>query len=201
MNLGTKVLLWSDTWATFALGMIGPIYAIFVEQIGGDILDAGWAYFAFMMTSGIVMYIMSKWENGVRHKEKLVVAGYSLTALGCMSYFFVSDQLGLIITQVILGLAGAVLVPAFDALYSDYVEKKEEAFQWGSYEAMQFVMTALAAVAGAYVASIFGFKALFVFMFGVSLFSVFNSMNLIRKQKFLIGDMASRARVYKKMRK
>ena len=54
MKKGLKFLVLSDSWATLALGMIGPIYAIFVEQIGGDILDASWAYFAFTMTSGVV---------------------------------------------------------------------------------------------------------------------------------------------------
>ena len=54
MKKGLKFLVLSDAWATLALGMIGPIYAIFVEQIGGDILDASWAYFAFTMTTGVV---------------------------------------------------------------------------------------------------------------------------------------------------
>lgn len=78
MKRGIKFLLLSDTWVTLALGMIGPIYAIFVEDIGGDILDASWAYFAFMITSGVVMYLISHWEDRVKHKEKLVTLGYCL---------------------------------------------------------------------------------------------------------------------------
>lgn len=55
MKRGLRFLLIADTWATLAIGMLGPIYAIFVEEIGGDLLDASWAYFAFMITSGILM--------------------------------------------------------------------------------------------------------------------------------------------------
>ena len=51
MRRGLKILLLADGTANLALGMIGPIYALFVEKIGGDILDAGWAYFAFMVSS------------------------------------------------------------------------------------------------------------------------------------------------------
>ena len=78
MKRGTKILLWADGFATLALGMLGPIYALFVEQIGGDILDAGWAFFAFMITSGIVMFLISKWEDRFKHKSKLVVVGYGV---------------------------------------------------------------------------------------------------------------------------
>jgi len=41
MRNGLKILIIADAWANLALGMIGPIYAIFVGQIGGDILDVG----------------------------------------------------------------------------------------------------------------------------------------------------------------
>lgn len=40
MKKGIKVLLISDAWINLAVGMIGPIYAIFVDEIGGGILDA-----------------------------------------------------------------------------------------------------------------------------------------------------------------
>jgi len=53
MKRGLRFLLIADAWVNLALGMIGPIYAIFVEQIGGDILDASWAYFTYMLTAGI----------------------------------------------------------------------------------------------------------------------------------------------------
>ena len=60
---GVKILLISDFFAALGVGMIGPIYAIFVEEIGGDILDASWAYFAFMTASGVALYIMGLIEN------------------------------------------------------------------------------------------------------------------------------------------
>ncbi|MFH1590343.1 MAG: MFS transporter [archaeon] len=107
MKRGLKILLLADTWATFAVGMLGPIYAIFVEDIGGDLLDASWAYFSFMITSGVVMHLISHWEDRYKHKEKLVTYGYLLTAFGCLLYVFVHDQMTLILTQIVLGLAEA----------------------------------------------------------------------------------------------
>ena len=71
MQNGLKILIVADAFANLALGMLGPIYAIFVGEIGGDILDVGWAYFTFTFTSGVVLYLISKWEDRVLHKEKL----------------------------------------------------------------------------------------------------------------------------------
>ena len=183
MKRGTKILLLADSMATLALGMIGPIYALFVEKIGGDILDAGWAYFAFMISSGVVMFLLSRWEDRFRHKSKLVVLGYSLTSLGCLSYIFVYNQMTLVLTQIILGLSVAVLNPSFDALYSRFVDHKKETSEWGAWESMGYLVTGIAAVVGGYFANSYGFRALFIFMFIVSLFGVAWSIKLLREDR------------------
>lgn len=102
MKRGLKILLISDSIANLATGMIGPIYAIFVEQIGGGILEASWTFFAYNLSAGIVMYLLSILENYIKHKEKIVFYGYALTSLGCFSYIFVYNWWTLFFTQVIL---------------------------------------------------------------------------------------------------
>src|SRR3989344_3262721 len=127
MKRGLKFLVWADAWTTLALGMLGPIYAIFVQQIGGDILDASWAFFAFTFTSGVVMYLLSFWENKIKHKEKLILISYSLMSIGFLGYYFVYNQFSLLVVQIVLGFAVALLSPVYDSLYSHYVIKKQEA--------------------------------------------------------------------------
>lgn len=188
MKKGIKVLLVSDAWINLAVGMIGPIYAIFVEDIGGDILDASWAYSTYMFTAGIVMYILSKWEDHNKHKEKFIIAGYALTSLGCLLYYYVYNQFTLLLAQVILGLSVAILAPAFDAIYSHYVIADEEASNWGIWEAMSYVVTAISALIGGYVANSFGFKTLFILMFTISLIGTFNSLLLYRGKIYLNAE-------------
>lgn len=185
MKNGIKILLAADAGASMALGLIGPIYAIFVEEIGGDILDASWAYFVYMFTCGILLWILSKWENRFKHKEKIVVAGYALTSIGCFTYIFVYNQTSLLITQVILGIAMALLSPAFDSLYSHYVNRRHEASDWGAWESMGYIVTALAALLGGFLAEYFSFRVLFVFMFIISLFGLASSLGLLKDRKFL----------------
>src|SRR3989339_358191 len=182
MKQGIKILLLADALIDFSLGMIGPIYAIFVEEIGGDILDASWAYFVYMITAGAVMYLLSRWEDRSKHKEKFVVIGYAITSLGCLMYIFVFNQATLMATQAVLGLSVALLDPAFDAVYSHYVKAKHEASNWGAWEAMSYIVTAAAALAGGYLANIYDFRAVFAAMFIVSLLGTAYSFRLYKNR-------------------
>lgn len=176
-----KILLWADGWCVFALGMLGPIYAIFVQKIGGDILDASWAYFAFMISQGVALFFLGRIEDKTIHREWYVTGGYVLIAISSLGYLFVENQLTLVVVQIIAGLGGAVLSPAFDSLYGDSVDKKRKASEWGYWEGMGFIVTALGALLGGYVVNLWGFETLFVAMFIASVVSVIISFRLWKK--------------------
>ena len=173
-----KILLLADACFIFAAGLLGPIYAIFVSEIGGDLLDAGWAWAAFMLTSGIVVFLLSRWENKVKHYEKLIIGGYAIRSLAVLGYVFVNNPLQLMIAQAFLGLGEAFTLPAYDALFTKTVEKGKEAAQWGDWEAMAYIVTAFSAIIGSAVATAFGFRTLFMAMFGVSVMGLLLSIRL-----------------------
>jgi len=185
MKRGVRILLLTDAWWTLAIGLIGPIYAIFVQEIGGDILDASWAYFAFMISSGVALYAFGKLEDKIRHPELTLTLGYVLLSLGCFSYIFVSTQLMLVITQIILGLGIAIASPIFDAMYGKFVTRKHAASEWGDWEAMGYIVTAVSALIGGYLATLVGFRALFIIMFVISLFSIVTSLWLYKEAAVL----------------
>jgi drug/metabolite transporter (DMT)-like permease len=178
MNRILKTLLGADGFFILAAGMFGPIYAIFVERIGGDILDAGGAYAAFAIASGTLLYLISRWEDHVKHKEKLVVLGYTFSCVGFLGYLFVSAPVHLFVVQIILGLAEAVVYPAYDAMYSRCLDRGKFASEWGMYESMRSIAMAIAALFGAFVASLFGFHYLFITMFFFALVGLFISTRL-----------------------
>jgi drug/metabolite transporter (DMT)-like permease len=179
MNRILKILLEADGFYILAAGMFGPIYAIFVERIGGDILEAGGAYAAFAISSGILLFLLSRWEDHVKHKEKIIVIGYALGCIGILGYLFVSAPIHLFVVQIILGIAEAIVYPAYDALYSRSLDGGKFASEWGLYESMRSIVTAVAALVGAFIAVIFGFQTLFIVMFFFSLIGLFISTRLL----------------------
>ena len=58
MRNGLKILIVSDAFAGLALGMIGPIYAIFVQNIGGDVVDGGRGRFSLSFFSFRVFFFI-----------------------------------------------------------------------------------------------------------------------------------------------
>jgi MFS family permease len=185
MKNGLKILILADAWASLALGMIGPIYAIFIEKIGGDILDVGWAYFVFTITSGLVLYIISQWENKIVYKERLIVLGYAINTLGCLLYFFTNSQQSLLIVQIVLGIGIAIVTPAFDSMYSHFVNLEKEASDWGAWEAMGYVVAGIASLIGSFIVHKFGFRVLFLLMSFASLIATVFSIFLFRTRDYL----------------
>jgi len=185
MNRILKTLLGAESFYILAAGMFGPIYAIFVERIGGHILEAGGAYAAFSLAYGILIFFISRWEDHVKHQEKLIVIGYALGSVGILGYLFISAPIHLFIVQIVLGIAGAIGSPAYDSMYSKYLDRGKFASEWGMYESMEYIITAIAALAGAFIAAMFSFQYLFLIMFFFSLIGLFISLRLlyIRRMK------------------
>jgi len=165
------------------MGMIGPIYAIFVEQIGGDILDASVAWAAFAFTSGILMYVIGRWEDRHKHYARMLVFGYLIRAFAFLGYFFVQNTYQLFGVQILLGLGGAISEPAYDTLYSTYLQKGKFATQWGMWEAMSMIVTAIAALIGGVIAQYYGFKPLFLIMFISGIAGALVSTTLLSAKK------------------
>jgi len=184
MKWKAKYLLISESLYEFAAGLFGPIYAIFVEKIGGDILTAGWAWAIFSIVTGITLYLMGRFEDRLRKDEWVVVIGFSLASLGILGYLFVSKPWHLFVVQAFLGFGWAFGTPALDATYSKNLEKKKMDSQWGVWEASIHIVDGISAFVGGAITFVFGFKALFLIMFLISLAAIVIASTLVwRKRK------------------
>ncbi|MCD6368149.1 MAG: MFS transporter [Candidatus Aenigmarchaeota archaeon] len=169
MNKNLKILLASFSLITLAGGLFGPLYAVFVEKIGGGLISAGGAYSFFSISAGILIFLMGKWEDRVKHQEKLVLFGYLLNSLGFLGYMFINRPIELFAVQIILGIGEAIWTPAFDSLYTKSLDKGKFASEWGMWDSLHFIITGISAMIGGFIATILGFKFLFLIMFLLSI--------------------------------
>lgn len=169
MHKQLKFFLTATSFFALAIGMFGPIYAIFVQEIGGDLLAAGTAWSIFMVTSGAGILLMGKLQDKVKSDKLSMVLGYSLMSLAFLGYYFVSNVKQLFLVQVLLGISTVVVTPAHDSFYTKYLEKGKFASQWSAWEAAWFIVTGIAALIGAFLVKLFNFKILFLAMFFISL--------------------------------
>lgn len=182
MHKQNKLFLLMISFFILATQMFGPIYAIFVKEIGGDILEAGTAWAIFLLVSGFGIFIMGKVEDRIKKDKMFMLIGSVLTCIGLLGYFFVSNIAQLFFVQVIMGFAVMVITPARDSFYTHYLEKGKFASEWAAWESSWYIMGGIAAVLGAFIANRFGFKTLFLVMFAMSLIGLVITTQLKEKK-------------------
>jgi MFS family permease len=163
-NHAIKILLVTNALILIAGAMFGPIYAIFVEKVGGGLLDASITGGVFAIAAGITTLISSVYADKIREKKLILVWGYTFIGIGFVMYLFVKSIWSLLLVQMWIGFSEAMYYPAFDAMYSRHLDKHKEGREWGAWEAMDYFTTAFGAITGGIVVTYLGFNAIFVMM-------------------------------------
>lgn len=163
-NTFYRILVTSWGLSSFSEGVILPIYAIFVQHIGGDILDVGWAMGIFLITEGVFTVIMHHARWNVRARLILMILGWIIWLAGIVFYFFISNIWTLFIAQVLTAIGNAVADPVFDQELAEHTDMGIKEYEWGIWEGSKSFIDGVAAIFGAFVVAILGFRALIVVM-------------------------------------
>lgn len=163
-NKALRVLLVTDSFVFLASAMIGPIYAIFVERLNGNVLDAGLTSAIYALVAGLVTIFSGVYSDRVRRNEFVVIAGYALVGVGYVLYQFVDSTLSLFAIQALLGVGAGIHMPAYKALYSKNLDSMREGVEWGLWEGLTYFAIAGGAALGGVVAYLYGFNYVFAGM-------------------------------------
>ena len=172
-NHALRVLLATNALILLAGAMLGPIYAIYVTEIGGDLMDASIAGFLFAISAGLITLLSGKFSDKARHSDLVMVLGYTLIGTGFLLYQFVDSVFSLFAIQALIGIGNAVYAPAFDKLYSQHLDRGNYGSEWGTWESMNYFMAAFGALLGGLLVTRFGFSTLFYAMAFLSFMSGF----------------------------
>lgn len=163
-----RILLWSSNLWALGEGMLGPLFAVFAQRIGGNILDITWAWAIYLGMTGILTIVAGRVSDRIWEwcgRERLMVAGYVLNALCTFGYLLVDTTTGLFLVQAGLGVALALSSPTWSALYARYSPGEEKAGKsWGLVAGGQRLTLAVAIVVGGYIVNNFSFETLFITM-------------------------------------
>ena len=164
LNKPLRILLATNSMILFATAMLGPIYALFVEKVGGSLLDAGFAGGVFALAAGVTVIISGKYSDKIKESELVVVFGYIIIGCGYLLYILVNSIWMLLLVQVLVGFGEAIYSPAFDSVYSRHLSLTKVSRQWGAWESTNYFTTAIGAIFGGLIATVFGFNILFLIM-------------------------------------
>lgn len=166
LNYVIKVLIVSDAFFLSSLGLLNPIFAIFLtSQIkGGTIETAGIAATIYLIVRTIFLLPVSSQidkQKGERDDLFFLVGGLLIMALTSVLYIFAGTATHIYILQIFLGLGAAMHYPAWYVLFTRHIGRFREGFAWGVYEVVIGLSGAIAALTGAFLAENYGFSLVF----------------------------------------
>lgn len=169
MSHATRLLLLASSLWYFSEGLLGPLFAVFTERIGGDVLDITGAWAAYLIASGIAYPVFGHLVNNTRWKFRVIVIGYALNTVFTFSYLLVSNTTQLLLVQIGLGIAEAISTPSWDAYYATHIERTDDTLAWGIASGHTQFISGIAIAIGGLIAQYVSFDALFLLMGCISL--------------------------------
>lgn len=167
MNPVIRFLIAGDVIYYAGAGLLGPIFAIFVEDfvVGGGPAVAGTAAAIYLITKSIAQIPAGALVDkicGDRDDFWFMFGGLLAASLVPLSYLFITTPGELYIAQFILGIALAFNFPSFMALFTKYIADNKEATVWSMYFTLADLAMAVAAAVGGYIATAFGFDIVII---------------------------------------
>lgn len=169
INKSLKILIIANTTMVFIIGMLAPFYAVFVQEIGGNIAFAGLSWAVFSIVAGVLTLLFGNWQLRIKEQELLLALGYLIRGIVFLSYAFMGSIAQLIFTQILWGIGVALGTPAFDAIYSSHTDKEGSIVQWGQWEGIAAIATGMAAIVGGILIQSVGYSLVFI---GMSIMSI-----------------------------
>ncbi len=189
INKVIKILIASDFFLQAGWGLSGPFFAIFLtKQIqGGNIKMVGFVAATYWITKSIIQPFIAHQldkNHGEKDDFRFLIIGMYIANLVPLGYAFSSQPWHIFTLEFIRAIAMACVVPTWAAIFTRHIDKGREAFSWSLESTGIGIAAGIAGALGGILASILGFKGVFVL---VSIFGLIAStvLLLIRPNIFL----------------
>ena len=108
-----------------AANMFPPLFALFVKDMGGNVLVSGTIWAVFAIVTGLLTFVISYFGDRIKNPEHLVAGGYFVRIIAWTGYFFSRAIWQLFALQVLLAVGESLGTPAFNAVYSENLKKAD----------------------------------------------------------------------------
>jgi MFS family permease len=173
INPVIRFLILSDTVLSASVGLLGPIFAIFVTDFidGGDEAVAGLAAGIYMFTKSLLQIPIAHLIDRIRGEKDdfwLMFTFSVLMGFIPLFYLFIHTPLQLYLVQFLSGLFTAFTFPTYMAIFTRHIDKKKEGTEWGIYFTLTDLVGAAFAALGGYIAVLEGFHTLIIAVVSVA---------------------------------
>lgn len=156
--------------SSFSQGIFTPVYAFFVQKIGGGILEASWAIGAYSIITGLGTILIHKTSWSQKNRLTLLWLGWLFWLLSIIVYAGMNNIYMMYLSQVLGALGVAMEEPIFNAELSQRASSNLSV-GWALFGGITEIFAGIAAIAGGVIATVYGFEVLINCMIATALLS------------------------------
>lgn len=186
----SDILLWS------ALGLVSPIFAIFItDQIrGAGVEVAGFAAAVYWILKSLLQIpvgIYCDRHPGEKDDFLFIFWGLILVGLAQFGFIFASAPWHIYFIQAIIGIGMAMVIPPWYAIFTRHIDHGREAVEWSMDSTFLGLGVGIAGALGGLAVGCFGFGIVFAVVGIFALISAFALLSVYKKM--LLPDGHNRA--------
>lgn len=152
---------------TAAAGFLPPLYAIFIttQIAGASVASVGLAITIYWATKSVLQLFVARFidrNHGEIDDFYFMIAGGILNAIFVSLYYFATHITHIYLLQFCIGIADAMVIPPFYAIFTRHIDKGKEGFEWSLFSSFSIgAGSAFGAIVGGVLGSAIGTRAVF----------------------------------------
>lgn len=171
MHKNVKILLIASILIHSGANLLAPIYAIFIKDIGGSLIDAGIAVGIYALFKGVFYFVFANIDEQRFSKKLMMFTGYVLMGFCYLSYIFAENPQHVFIIQGMLSLGETIINPSWSAIIAISLKKGKERHLYTHFFGYRSLFEGVAALIGGVFTIKFGFSLVFGIMAGFAIAS------------------------------
>ena len=190
VNKVIKTLIIFDLAVLSGWGLLSPIFAVFITKqiVGGTLVVVGLATATYWLVKSLVQWPIARYLDKTPSENDdfySLVMGSCLVTIVPFGYIFATLPWQVYLLEVVVAIGDAMVVPAWYSIFTRHVNKFQIGSEWTLNSIAIGLGTAVAAALGGWIASRFGFPAVFIL---VGLLSAIGVLILISLTKHIVRE-------------
>ena len=166
INPIVKTYIVAEAFLWSAWDFVMPIFGIFIVTniAGASIQSAATGYSIYLVNRVIFEIISGRILKGSSDRKKFIttILGMACLSIAYIGFSFSQNLIAIFSFYSLLGLGLGIASPAKNSLFAIHLDKNKEATEWSLADAVAFICMALATSLGGFIATQYGFSALFL---------------------------------------
>jgi predicted MFS family arabinose efflux permease len=178
MHRNVRLLLGSSIFIHMGLNILAPVYAIYVQRIGGELIDASFSIGFYALLRGILYFVFAKLKDRHLPHRPILFGGYMMYAAAYLAYIVIDAPIWLFAIQGWLALADTILNPSWSTVIATSLQTGQERATYAKFYGYRSMFEALGAFLGGIAIVGIGFSWTFALMALFAACSAFLSLGV-----------------------